>query len=394
MPPETVPVETPPLEITQCTPEAWPELVSVLAQAFNTTGEGWGSFRDRVGDENLRVARIGGQIVGGLGYYPMGQFFGGRSVPIGGIAGVGVAPHVRGQGVARAMVVDVLRSLRAAATPVSGLYPASLQVYRSCGFEQSGDRIQMQVELQTLRPDRFEVPVVPVDVTTPAAKTAIRARYRPAHGNLDRSNAIWERILVGISGTRRAWLIGDDGYVVLLQTPEGEMHYDLEVLDFGAPSPETLRTLLSLFASHRSLANNVRWYGGAADPLLALVPEPRWSIPAHQRWMLRICDVDVAFRARGWPPKAEGELHFDIHDALLPENSGRRILRVSDGQATVEPGGTGAISCDIRALGPLYSGYWSAETLVALGWITADGPTCAVASNLFASPLPWMREMY
>ena len=140
MPPETVPVETPPLEITQCTPEAWPELVSVLAQAFNTTGEGWGSFRDRVGDENLRVARIGGQIVGGLGYYPMGQFFGGRSVPIGGIAGVGVAPHVRGQGVARAMVVDVLRSLRAAATPVSGLYPASLQVYRSCGFEPAGDR--------------------------------------------------------------------------------------------------------------------------------------------------------------------------------------------------------------------------------------------------------------
>ena len=52
------------------------------------------------GFENLRIARESGDVVGGWIKIPMGQYFGGRSVPMTGIAGVAVAPHMHRKGVA------------------------------------------------------------------------------------------------------------------------------------------------------------------------------------------------------------------------------------------------------------------------------------------------------
>src|SRR5438094_160473 len=43
-----------------------------------------------IGGENLRILRDGDARVGGLGIYRFGQWFGGRSVPCAGIAGVGI----------------------------------------------------------------------------------------------------------------------------------------------------------------------------------------------------------------------------------------------------------------------------------------------------------------
>jgi predicted acetyltransferase len=108
--------------------------------------------------------------------------------------------------------------------------------------------------------------------------------------------------------------------------------------------------------------------------------------------MLRVTDVDAALLARGWP--VDGEVHLDIDDPLLPENSGRRVLRVRGGQPSISPGGSGLLTLNIRALGPLYSGMFRAETLAQLGWISGAAEEVAAAGRLFASPVPWMREMY
>ena len=62
------------------------------------------------GAAHVRVARVKGRIIGGLVEIPMGQWFGGQSVPMLGLAGVAIAPEARGKGLALSMVRETLRS--------------------------------------------------------------------------------------------------------------------------------------------------------------------------------------------------------------------------------------------------------------------------------------------
>ena len=383
-----------PVTVRALSPTDWPSLTEVLSQSFNAPPAGWDLFRDRLGDENVRVAWEGSRIVGGCGIYPMGQFWCGKSVPLGGIGGVGVVPDARGRGVAKALMLDVLRSLHERGFPVAGLYPATQRVYRSVGYEQSGERLQYQAPLASLTGFRQEVEVIPVEPLDVRVRDLFAARYRPVHGNLDRSEAIWGRITQPYVGRRFAWLLGDDGYVVLHHQPAEGPHWELEVVDLHAPSPATARSLLALLASHRSMCEKVRWFGAPADPLLGLFPEPTWSVTQAQRWMLRIVDFAAAIAARGWPEGARGEVHLSIDDPQLLQNHGDVVLTVEGGVGSVRPGGQGDLRLTARALGPLFSGYFSSSTLVSLGLAEGSGRALTTADRLFAAPPPWMREMY
>ncbi len=95
-------------------------------------------FPGRVGKENLRIARRRGEIAGVLGLIKMGQWFGGRSVPMTGITCVAVAPEHRSAGVATRLVVEALEEIHREGVPISVLYPAPQPVYRRAGSEQAG----------------------------------------------------------------------------------------------------------------------------------------------------------------------------------------------------------------------------------------------------------------
>lgn len=363
----------------------WPVLRRRLAQSFNAPAEGWDVFRARIGDANFRVADRDGELAGGCAIYPMGQWWVGRSVALGGIAGVGVFPEHRGRGVAKAMMTDVLRLLHTRRVPVAGLYPATQQVYRAVGYEQAGSRVLYEAPLASLSGFRMEVEAR--DVAPAQAIPEFARRYRPTHGNLDRSQAIWDRFAKPYVGERYGWLLGEDGYLIVEH--DGDREWNLRVLDYCAPSAPTARTLLALCAGHRSMADTVQWYGSPADPLIFLFAEPTWKIKEDWRWMLRIVDLKAALEGRGWAQ--DGELHLDVEDALLTHNAGRWRVRVQGGAATAERGGEGSLRCAARALGPLYSGFMPASRLRELGVI--DGPVDA-ADRLFAAPHPWMRELY
>lgn len=382
------------IEVHPLEPADWTALVAVLAQSFNAPPAGWDSFRERVGTENMLVAHEAGRVVGGCAVYRMGQWWQGRSVPLGGVAGVGVVPDARGRGVARELMLGALRWMHARDIHVAGLYPATQRVYRSVGYEQAGERVRYEVPLDALTGFRFEVPVVQVEPLDVRVVEEFKRRYRPAHGDLDRSDAIWLRLTQPLVGQRYAWLIGDDGYVILGHAPADGMHWDLEVGDLAAPSAPAMRTLLALLAGHRSLGINLRWQGATHDPVIATLPEPRWTVKDHQRWMLRIVDLPAALRARGWAPGAEGELHLRVDDDALPHHAGNHVLTVEGGRATVVPGGRGSLVLSPRAMGPLYSGYFGATALRALGHANGPEESLTLADRLFAAPTPTLREMY
>src|ERR1700716_1195012 len=77
-----------------------PSLARLISLAFGTPLEGVNTWLTNAGVHEVRVLREGAADVACALRVPMGQFFGGRSVPMMGVAGVAVAPEARGRGLA------------------------------------------------------------------------------------------------------------------------------------------------------------------------------------------------------------------------------------------------------------------------------------------------------
>src|SRR2546426_9159996 len=110
-------------------------LLDILAPTFNFSRENAARYTKIVGRKNYRVVRRGSMVLGGCALLPMGQFFGGRSVPMMGVGAVGVAPEHRGQRAASTLMRAALKDMHARGYPLSALYPATLPLYRSAGYE-------------------------------------------------------------------------------------------------------------------------------------------------------------------------------------------------------------------------------------------------------------------
>ena len=100
--------------------------------------------------DSLWVAEEAGAITGVLRVHRFGHFFGGRSVPALGIGGVAVAPEARGRRVAERLVVEVLREFRQKGFAISTLFPATVPVYRRCGYEYMSLRVRFGAPLRSL----------------------------------------------------------------------------------------------------------------------------------------------------------------------------------------------------------------------------------------------------
>jgi predicted acetyltransferase len=359
-----------------------------------------GPWFERVGRGNLRVARRGREVVGGYALYPMGQWFGGRSVPASGIAAVAVSPHARGQGVGAAIVRDALSESRRRGLPLSSLYPATYPVYRAGGYESAGTRVRYRLSPAALRVEPSEATMRPLrEEDRPLAVALHEARSRIGNGQLDRSPFLWDRVWWDPDDPVHGYLVeGGDGepagYVFFSKETGGPSRrpFRLDVSDAVATSEPAARRLLSFFATHASVVDSVALPAGDPDPLLMLAREEPWEVERLQRWMLRVVDVPAALSARGYSAAVEAELHLDVGDEVVPEGAGRLVLSVSEGRGTVRRGGRGALRLGVASLAPLYTGYLTAESLAAHGRVAGSPRDLALASLVFSGPAPWMAD--
>ncbi|MFN2522208.1 MAG: GNAT family N-acetyltransferase, partial [Mycobacteriales bacterium] len=79
------------------------------------------------------------------------QWFSGRPVRMGGIAGVAVHPHARGQGTARQLMAAALVRMRQDDQPVSTLFPTAPGIYRPLGWEVAGTLDETPLRTAELR---------------------------------------------------------------------------------------------------------------------------------------------------------------------------------------------------------------------------------------------------
>lgn len=375
-------------------------LKSLLGASYGLTPAMWSTWFERIGRDNLRVVREGGSVIGGLGMYRFGHFYGGKSVQSAGIAGVGVAPEKRSTGAAKELLVTTLRELRALGTPLSSLYASTQYLYRSVGYEHAGQATWYRAPAASLR-QRTRV-TLDVRRVLPPAREAFEPTYtqvaKGAPGHLDRSDAIWQRKLIGRDGDVVYGYVfsapggAAEGYVVYVLERVDMLHFDVRVRDMKWTTPRAASAMLQFLSDQRSLARDVLWQGPPNESLVTLLSEQSAKVELVERFFVRMTHLENAFERRGYA--VDGELHLQVADALIPEQNGPFSVVVENGVGRVTRGGKGTLKLDVRALASLYAGMYSASQLARVGALDAPERDLAAADRLLAGPPPWIADMF
>lgn len=393
------------------------QVLDIVGQALHFPRELGDRFASIVGRGNFRALRCGSQVVGGLCYHEMGQFFGGKSVRMSGIGGVGVGTEHRAGGAATAMMRLALRDMHARGTPISSLYPATVPLYRRAGYELAGSRYEISIPIREMSPIKG-AQAMRIERITDADEPAIRAMYleqaRPTPGLLDRGVFSWRRVFEPrgerATGYKAVNERGEmEGYLFMLQKDgpapahHGGAHgslFHLIITDVQFTTPGAGLRLLEVLRQNKSVCATAMMHGSPDHPFLALIPERVFHAQHQFHWMLRIIDVEKALVARGWNPLVRGEVHLDVRDDGLPENNARFTLTVADGAANVWRGGTGDAIIDVRGLAALYTGHLSPQDLLSWGrlqmaeHVRDHARVLDTLGGLFAGPTPWLGDMF
>lgn len=382
-------------------------VVRMTSLAFGGPAEGVRDWLTKAGHQHMRTFRCAPADpapAGSLLRIPMGHFFGGRSIPCVGIAGVAVAPEARGAGVASRMMIELVRELHAEKVELSSLYPATVPLYQRAGYERTGHQFVYTIALARLTIPRS---TLKARAFTPADLPAVQACYadmaRAHDGYLDRGPYVWDRVQ-NFRGTPYTGLVVEgasgaiDGYVFFAQERPDNFNgrQAIKVSDIAARTPEAARRALQLMAEYDSIAEEVIFSGGPAHHFITLIPEHRFNMRFKDYWMLRLTHVERALAARGYP-EISAELTLNITDEQIPQNAGAYTLRLNDGRADVARSSTPAragLTLDARALAALYTGFHTPRHLRQLGRLTGDDRACSIATALFSGGTPSLVDFY
>ena len=334
----------------------------------------------------------GDQLVAAARIWPFEQWWGGRRVPMGGVAGVVVAPEYRGRGVGSLMMRAVLQRCADKGYPLTALYPATTVLYRRLGYEFAGNRYKFSFQAADLRTLGGKGTAVrkagPADADLFLELAGKNHAVRRSSGPL-----IWPRTEV------ESWLedennfayVADDGFVVY-NWSDG----DLAVDELMAGSEETARALWATVGSGASIAKSVQAYCPPFDPIHLLAEHEAAGDTRINRWMLRLIDAPAAIASRGFPEGVVLEADLRIDDPELPANTGDWHLSVADGSGSLTPtdSPTDALRCGPRGLAALYAGTPLAA-LRGAGLVTGGAPaTDAGLDAVFSGPTPYMLDYF
>lgn len=371
-------------------------------QAFNIPASARERAREDFAPEHGRVAEDAGDIVATLRLLPFEQRWGGRSIPAAGIASVAVPPEQRGRGHATVLMHETLRELRETGTPVSTLFPATVPIYRACGYGYAGIRSQWRASLHSL-PASARAQIEPfgneqLDEVMACYASALAAD----NGLIDRGRDWWERRVL-----RSTWEEGEPyrylvreggrvtGYVIYrLERIAGDWRSEVRCRDLVWETEAAARALLALAAMHRSTSGRLLWAGPPTEPLADLLAEDLVELDFRFRWMLRLVDVPGAIEARGYPPHVEAATTIAVQDALLPENAGPWRIEVASGSAKVVPADSAAAHADAAAWASIWSGLHTPAQMIRLGALAASDEAARSLASMFAGPTPWLADFF
>jgi predicted acetyltransferase len=300
-----------------------------------------------------------GRLVAKAFARPYEQWWGGRPVPMAGIAGVAVAPEHRGKGLVRRLMDALIDTTEA---PVSSLFPTAPSIYRPLDWEIVGGYDTTSLPLTWL-PTKGPLEVrAASDDDLSQIEALYDARGASSSGLLVRRG---ESFPLGIKGVLEIDVVTvaiDAGRVVGYASYSRGRGYvnggPLNLWDCIAQSPQAMQSLLAGLAGWSSVVDDVRWRGSTDDLALAVnrsLPPPVKAQP----WMLRVLDPVAAVAQRGFAPGST-TASFAVADTgyrlEVADGRGQLTAVPADGLPVVQP----------RGLALLYAG-------VATGRLARNG---------------------
>ena len=371
--------------------------LKVAAEAFHEDLDRHLTWLEHRGPDAYRVASINGVVAGMLHILDDAQRFGGSEVRTWAIDNVATTPHLRNRGVAKTLMLGMMREAREAGVPLSTLYASTPTFYRKIGYEPAGWIYHWAYDAEVFPAPRTGVSVRPY---APDMRQTIKSIYAQCHAEgqgvlVRRDDTFWDWRLSNPFRPHFAhgYLLEFDGtaeaYAVVAHSRQ---RGGVSVHDCAAMSLRGWQSLAAFFHGYNSVNQNIHWYGAPADPLRLLIPENPGCEDCEE-WLMRIINPDAALEQRGYP-KVHCELHLDVADQSLPENTGKRVLTVRDGMPTVQPGGSGRIPLDIRALAAIYTGHATPAEMKAVGLLDGPPEDLAAMQLAFAGPRPYLVDHY
>jgi predicted acetyltransferase len=330
--------------------------------------------------DRVLVAVDGSAVVGSLVVLPFGQFWRGRPVPTGGIGGVVVRPESRGRRIGVALLEAACAAMRERSEVLSVLGPATMPIYRACGWEMGGRHRVERVPTADLA--RLPATSTRERAATSADHDAIKRVYlrgaSARNGMLARPAFVWDQRLAPRPG-RYIYVVERDadvvGYVIYLQHKRGDQPgYLLTIEDLGAGDWDAECTLWRHIGAHRAQVSHALVHA-PTDALALQLHEQQLESVWSQNWMLRVVDAPGAMRARGFPAGLSLRVPLTIVDNLISANTGDWVLEVDDGRGMLTRATSGAATgpaLTSSGLAALYSGFASTAVL-ASGALLAGG---------------------
>jgi predicted acetyltransferase len=389
------------LEIRPLREDERDRIYALQTQAFNVPRSEMKKMPSWPADVG-RGAFVDGELVAMLKTYTFGHYFGGRVVPALGIGGVSVAAHARGGRVAETLMMETLREFHERGVPISTLYPATVPLYRRCGYEYAGYRIVYRARLDAL-PREAGLAVEPWDEEDLDDVVACyRTWAATQNGVVDRPEWFWrDRVLrAGEDEAVYRYCVREDGrvtgYTIYSQEKHGDLPwgFDLATRDFVWTTPASGRALIGLAGRHRSTGVDLLWTGGAGDALSLLLPEQDANHDFSFRQMIRMLDVPTALEARGYPPELEAAVELQVSDDAFGWNDAGWRISCTGGTAKVSSAPGAMARVDAAILGSIFTGMVSATAARVAGRLRASDEEVAILEAMFAGPPPYINDWF
>ena len=353
----------------------------------------------------------GDRPAGGAIFHDMRQWWCGRAVPMAGVASVKVAPEDRGRGVARRLMTALLDEVAARGHPLSALYPATMPLYRSLGWELAGVRDTAVISTRSLRDLMPPDPMVLAAGPDVAAGSARLRRAAPADAEAAVSvigrvhqaargcgPITWDvaSVAARLADPDLYTYLGDDGFLIY------RWHHGNDALfveGAEAISAPAQRALWAHVGSHASIADQVFARVGPADVFWWLTRERDGDVHHRSMWMLRVVDAPAAIAARGFPAAVSLAVPLAIRDDARPANSGRWTLTVTNGRGVLDLlTSLGAradppLTLGARGLAALYAGT-PVSTLRQAGLAAGGSPADDVALDTAFAGTAYMLDAF
>lgn len=365
---------------------------------------------ERLRDRSRELVAVeDGRVIGGCFSYDLQLTVpGGATVPVAGLAGVGVDPTRTGRGVLRALMAAQLADARQRGEVASALLASESGIYGRFGY---GMATSMSVYEAASPASQLRHPLdddgsLELVTDTATARSMVADLYRQVAqrvaGTTSRSDAWWDAVFGGES----SWLGGGAQLCVVHRERSGRPDgYVLYTVESGpsdgqwiAGGTVKVRELVGLdltaelalweYCTRIPLTRKVRLELAPVDPRLRWhLADPRQlrTVASHDLLWLRPLDLAGLLEARTYD--ADGRVAFEVEAPADDDTAGTWTLEVAGGRGVVRRGGSPTVRLGLPALATLCLGEVTAVGLAAAGMVSGESDDVRLLSRMLATDI-------